>query len=171
MAVDLNSYGGLEIDIGCDGQILDSSIASVETRINQSATAIEYGRAVVEAANDGCAMLATGTGVKICGISVKNVQHAKDPSGNGTNYPQYDPVDVMKIGPMCITALENADDGDAVIAVVAQNGRLGSVKNGAADGTTRILVPNTYWKGAQTAGSKGKIQAFGAQTIKTTYGA
>lgn len=170
MSVNLSSYGGLEFDLGYDGQILDSSLASVETRINQSATAVEYGRAVVLAASDGCEMLASGSGVKICGIAVKNVQHARDAAGNGANFPQYDPVDVLKIGPMCATALEAADDGDAVVAVTAQNGRLGSIKGGAANGTTRILVPNTYWKGAQTAGVKGKLQMYGGQAIKTTYG-
>lgn len=156
----LSTYGGRLLDMGFAGQVADEQNTEIESKKLTGATAMDFGIAVVrDGANPGGIKVQSADADKIIGISVRHPIRPADVSGNVV-YNQNDMVPVMRRGNIYATALENVTDGDAVIAVVAQGGKLGSVTGGAA-GAGRITVPNAVWEGATTAGQIGRIRISG----------
>jgi len=167
LAVDLSTIGGDQFEKGFPGQVADFTDAVIHSRINEGATAIPFGRAVAKGASDGCIIM-SAQAYSVAGISVKNVIHPRS-TGGVVAYNQYDSVGLLTHGAIYVLAAENARDGDAVIAIVAGGGTLGSSQGGVADESDRITVPGAYWRGAVTAGSIGKIVLRGSgATIRTT---
>lgn len=156
---DLSSYGGRLRDLGYAGQIVDTNPTTIETLINDQATAIDFGVAVARsAANDTCKAPAAD-GDKIVGISVRHAIRPADSSNNVT-YAQKDAVPVLRDGFVYAVAYENAARGDGVISVTAQNGKLGSTTGGAA-GLGRVAVPGATWETTTTAGQIGIVRIAG----------
>jgi hypothetical protein len=156
---DLSSYGGRLRDLGYAGQIVDTSPATVETLINDQATAIDFGVAVARSAADNTCKAPAADGDKIVGISARHAIRPADTSNNVT-YAQKDAVPVLRTGFVYAVAYENATRGDGVISVTAQSGKLGSTTGGAA-GAGRVAVPNALWETTTTAGSIGIVRISG----------
>lgn len=156
---DLSTYGGRLRDLGYAGQIVDTNPVTIETLINDQATAIDFGVAVARSAADNTCKAPTADGDKIVGISARHAIRPAD-SSNNVNYAQKDAVPVLRNGFVYVTAYENATRGDGVISVTAQNGKLGSTTGGAA-GVGRVAVPNALWETTTAAGSIGIVRIAG----------
>ena len=156
---DLSTYGGRLRDLGYAGQIVDTNPATIESKINEAATAIDFGVAVARGAADDTCKAPTADGDKLIGISVRHAIRPADSSNNVT-YAQKDAVPVLRDGFVYATAYENATRGDGVISVTAQNGKLGSTTGGAA-GAGRVAVPGATWETTTTAGSIGIVRIAG----------
>lgn len=153
---DLSSYGGRLRDLGYAGEIVDFNPAAIESKINDQATAIDFGVAVARSAADDTCKAPTADGDKIIGISARHAIRPAD-SSNNVNYAQKDAVPILKEGYIYAVAYENATRGDGVISVTAQNGKLGSTTGGAA-GAGRVVVPNALWETTTTAGNIGVVR-------------
>lgn len=156
---DLSTYGGRLRDLGYAGQIVDTNPATIESKINDQATAIDFGVAVARSAADDTCKAPAADGDKIIGISVRHAIRPADSSGNVT-YAQKDSVPILRSGYVFATAYENATRGDGVISVTAQNGKLGSTTGGAA-GVGRVAVPGATWETTTSAGQIGIIRKDG----------
>lgn len=156
---DLSTYGGRLRDLGYAGQIVDTNPVTIETLINDQATAIDFGVAVARSAADNTCKAPAADGDLIVGISVRHAIRPAD-SSNNVNYAQKDAVPVLRDGFVYATAYENATRGDGVISVTAQSGKLGSVTGGAA-GAGRVAVPGAKWETTTTAGQIGIIRIAG----------
>jgi hypothetical protein len=159
---DLSTYGGRLRDLGYAGQIVDTNPATIESKTNEAATAIDFGVAVARsAANDTCKAPAAD-GDKIVGISVRHAIRPADASNN-VNYAQKDAVPVLRDGYVYAVAYENATRGDTAISVTAQNGKIGSTTGGAAGGGRIALdgtsgKPKVTWETTTTAGQIGILR-------------
>lgn len=156
---DLSTYGGRLRDLGYAGQIVDTNPATIESKINDQALAIDFGVAVARSAADNTCKAPTDDGDKIIGITVRHAIRPADSSGNVT-YAQKDAVPILRSGYVYATAYENATRGDGVISVTAQNGKLGSTTGGAA-GVGRVAVPGATWETTTSAGQIGIIRKDG----------
>jgi len=156
---DLSTYGGRLRDLGYAGQIVDTNPATIESKTNEAATAIDFGAAVARGAADDTCKAPAADGDKIIGISARHAIRPADSSGNVT-YAQKDSVPILRSGYVYATAYENATRGDGVISVTAQSGKLGSTTGGAA-GAGRVAVPNAIWETTTTAGQIGIVRISG----------
>lgn len=162
MTVDLNSPGGLQLDIGLEGQIADGSHGTTRSRTNSGSSAIPFGRAAAFGATSGTCKLVDSNSDRVCGITVMRPLHPLIASS--VAYNQYDDVPLLNEGTICAKAYEAATDGDEVVALVSQNsdsetvpgGSFGSAANGAV-GTGRLQVPNAVWVGSVAKNAIGKI--------------
>jgi hypothetical protein len=159
---DLSSYGGRLRDLGYAGQIVDTNPATIESKINEAATAIDFGVAVARGASDDTCKAPTADGDKLIGISCRHAIRPADSSNNVT-YGQRDSVPIVRNGYVYATAYENATRGDTAISVTAQNGKIGSTTGGAA-GAGRIALdgtsgkPKVTWETTTTAGNIGILR-------------
>ena len=64
---------------------------------------------------------------------------------------------LARFGRILVTALENATEGDQVLFITAQGGKLGSTTGGAA-GAGRVAVPGARWAETVVAGAVGVIE-------------
>lgn len=154
----LNNPGGLLLDRGYAGMWVDTNPHASITRTNEGAPVIDFGFAVARGADSTKCKRVTINGDTICGISIRNASMSPyNPTTGEVAYDQNKTVAIGKMGRMLVTALENAAEGDTVIAVVASGGALGSTTGGAA-GAGRIAVTGAKWAEAVTAGSVGVIE-------------
>lgn len=156
---DLSTYGGRLRDLGYAGQIVDTNPATIESKTNEAATAIDFGVAVARGAADDTCKAPAADGDKIIGISARHAIRPADSSGNVT-YAQRDSVPIVRQGYVYAVAYENATRGDGVISVTAQSGKLGSTTGGAA-GAGRVAVPAATWETTTTAGQIGIVRIAG----------
>lgn len=156
---DLSSYGGRLRDLGYAGQIVDTNPATIESKTNEAATAIDFGVAVARGAADDTCKAPAADGDKIIGISARHAIRPADSSNNVT-YAQRDSVPVVRQGYVYAVAYENATRGDGVISVTAQNGKLGSTTGGAA-GAGRVAVTGALWETTTAAGQIGIVRIVG----------
>lgn len=127
---DLSTYGGRLRDLGYAGEIVDTNPATIESKTNDQATAIDFGVAVARSAADNTCKAPSAVTDKIIGISVR---HAIRPAAaDGTvNYAQKDSVPIIRDGYVYAVAAENVTRGDTVVALTASAGTLGSTANTA----------------------------------------
>lgn len=145
---DLSTYGGRLRDLGYAGQIVDTNPATIESKTNDQATAIDFGVAVARsAANDTC-KAPSAVSDKIIGISVRHAIRPADSSNNVT-YAQRDSVPILRDGYAYATAAENVTRGDTAVALTASSGTLGSVANTAV-GTAAAPVAAGTGNGVMT---------------------
>lgn len=155
----LATVGGVEFTAGYAGQLADSGPHIIETRVNEAATAIDFGVAVTRGVAVGfspgnCKVLNTNGQIPV-GITVRNAasQIASTDGLNTVNYPRYDDVPVLKEGTIWALPFEDVVEGDGVVAIPAQNGKLGGTTAGAANGTSRMAVDGAVWLETKTAAS------------------
>lgn len=153
----LNSPGGRILDRGYAGNWADTSINLTVTRTNEGTAAIDFGVAVARGADSTKCKKVAANGDSICGFSVRHAVMPYNTTTGEVAYEQNKTVPVARFGRLLVTALENAVEGDAVIAVVASGGALGSTTGGAA-GTGRIAVAGAKWAETVTAGNVGVIE-------------
>lgn len=161
----LATVGGQEFPVGYPGQLafLPGGQPEIETRMNENATAIDFGAGVcrgtaVAPGTIGNTRPAFNPGVVI-GFAVRALSEANTAVSAGTvNYPQYSPVPILKDGLMWVTAAaEGATEGDAAVIVVATPSTVGSATGGAANGTTR-LATSAVWQQTVAGGAVGLIR-------------
>ena len=166
----LATVGGSEFSVGCPGLLAsDPANAKIESRLNESATAQDYGDlvcrgvAVAPGVMGNCKPPVSG-GVGI-GIAVRALSEANTTTAAGTtavvNYAQNKTVPILKDGDIWCIAAEAVTEGDDCLGIVGTTG-IGSVQAGAANGTTRLALPGAKWQ--QTVGSG----AVGLVRVKTT---
>lgn len=159
---DLSSYGGRLRDLGYAGQIADTNVTVIDSKINEAATAIDFGVAVARGAADDTCKAPTADADKLFGISARHAIRPAD-SSNNVNYAQRDSVPVVRSGFVYAVAYENATRGDTAISVTAQNGKIGSTTGGSA-GAGRIALdgtsgkPKVVWETTTTAGQIGLLR-------------
>jgi hypothetical protein len=165
----LTTVGGQTPETGYAGQIAEGSTPTIDTRSNDNATAVDFGRAVAAGSSAWtCKPFATYAD-KIVGISVRGPSGAASTDGNNTvNYPQYAEVPVMSSGRICVPAAENVTAEDDVIAITSGSGTLGGTTGGVANGTTRKTVKGAKWKTTTASGSVGVIALSGVGLIDLT---
>lgn len=159
MKPDLSSYGGRLLDLGFAGQVADLQPSEIVSKVNDGAAAIDFGIAVVRGASDDTVKVQAADIDKIIGISVRYPIRPADATGD-TKYAQRDALPVMRKGNIMVLALENTNDGDVAVAVVAQGGKIGSVTGGAV-GAGRIAIPGAVWETTTTAGQIGIVRING----------
>ena len=164
MSVNLASPGGAEFERAYEGQILDLANAIIGSRVNESATPIEYGRAIAQGANGGCKPVDNANNI-ICGISCANpITGPADYGTHAVNFKQYQDVPIAEIASVAVKPVENWNDGDALYAIVSQGGKLGTARGGGAS-SDRLLVPGVRMKGAGLANTIGEARVLGGQGI------
>lgn len=155
---DLTTYGGALRDLGYAGQVTHEwGMADIDSKINEGATAIDFGIAVARGttADDTCKAISADAD-KIIGVSVRAPMRQADASGNVT-YAQRDSVPVLKQGFIYAIPFENVTRGDAVLSITTRVGRLGGTTGGAA-GAGRVAVPGGTWETTTPAGTIGKLR-------------
>lgn len=153
----LNNPGGRTLSRGYAGNWADTSTHIAVTRKNINAAVIDYGIAVARGVGaDECRVI-TADADKIAGISVRHVTAPYNPTTGEVGYRQFDTVPLARFGRLLVTAYENATEGDQVISVTAQGGKLSSTTAGAA-GAGRVVVPGVRWAETVAAGSQGYIE-------------
>lgn len=159
----LATVGGTQFSPYYQGAIL-SDDAEVEDRINENATAIDFGAPV-------CRGTATTPGVigncrpafsggVVIGLAARQASEANTATVAGVtpvvNYAQNKTVPVLQDGYIACLAAENVTEGTTCIAIVSGNG-LGSTTGGAADGTTRLAMTFATWAETVTSGNVGRV--------------
>lgn len=159
---DLSTYGGRLRDLGYAGQIVDTNPATIETLINDQATAIDFGVFVARSAADNTCKAPAADVDLLIGLSARHAIRPAD-AGNNVTYAQKDAVPVVRDGFIYAVALENATRGDVAISVTAQGGKVGSTTGGAA-GAGRIAAdgtggkPKATWETTTAAGAIGILR-------------
>jgi hypothetical protein len=155
--------------VGFPGHIADSTPAVIDTKQNESATAIDYGIVVVQGASGGTVKPMTADADVVVGISIADpTMMNADPATNVANFARYRELGVMKIGRVFAVAAEDVRDGDQVIIVTAgaavNTTCFASSKGGVAT-TGRVAYKGAKWRcqpGASslviTAGTVGIIE-------------
>lgn len=156
---DLATYGGKLRDVGYAGEVVNMHDYVIESKTNESATAIDYGIAVARGAADDTCKPPAADGDKLIGISVRHAIRPADSSNNVT-YARYDSVPIMREGYIYAIPFENVTRDDQVLSITAQGGKLGGVTGGAA-GAGRVVLPNAKWETTTVAGSVGIVRISG----------
>lgn len=152
-AVDLSSYGGALLDAGYAGQIVDLNEASIVSRSNENATAIDFGGVVVRGAADRTCKPISNIGDKVLGFAVRHPVMASSSLPGATPsvaYAQYDSVPILEIGRIYVTAGANVTAGNAVYSTAA--GVLTDASSGNA------AIPGAVWDTTTTSGSLGIVR-------------
>ncbi len=161
----LATVGSSEFSVGYPGQLamLPAGQPQIETRVNESATALAPGCAVARGVAvapgtiGNCKPIASGA--VVIGLAVRSLADANTTVSAGTiEYARYSAVPILKDGYMWAVAAEAITEGDTGIAVVATPTTIGGSTGGAADGTTRLTIPNSVWQQTVSSGAVGLIK-------------
>jgi hypothetical protein len=156
----LNNPGGFVKERGYPGQISDLNVNYTMSRISETASSpgIDYGVVVARSATSDKNVKAwSADGDKPLGFSIRYAMRPYDPSSNQVSYALNETVAVAKMGSMFVTAVEATIEGDQVLALTAQAGRLGSITGGAA-AAGRVVIPGARWAETSAAGSLSRIE-------------
>lgn len=153
----LNNPGGRTLARGYAGNWADTSTHIAVTRKNENAAVIDYGIAVARGASGDTCKVITADGDKVAGFSVRHVTAPYNPATGEVAYRQYDTVPVARLGRLLVLATEAATEGDQVLSLTAQGGKLGSTTGGAA-GAGRVAVTGARWAETVDAGALGVIE-------------
>lgn len=142
----LSTYGGLLRDPGYAGMLVDQNPYFAESLINDQALAISFGNAVARSAADNTCKAPTLDTDPIIGIALRHAILPTLGTGDGgtnlVNFPQYQPVPVLRNGMIYALPAENVSKGDKVISLTAQNGALGSAANNSLDTAVAAVAGN-----------------------------
>jgi hypothetical protein len=175
----LATAGGPLLALGYPGQPADEQECSIMTRINESVTGgtsiatpgmLDFGIAVARGNPGMCKRIAAEADLPI-GITVRDASLRPD-GLNNVGYAPTDAVGIMYLGDIYVTAYETVTDGDAVLAIVSQGGKLGGITTGAAS-ADRLVIPGAQWVAnlGQTtiaAGTIAKVRLTGTSNPRTT---
>lgn len=173
---DLSTSGGTIQGLGYPGGVADGTPAIIDTKINESATAIDFGipvvRGVATAKQPGnCKPMAADTD-DIIGISVRNAsQVAANPADNIVNYPRYENVPVGRIGRFYVIAAEASREGDQVLiltAGAAVNSTCFGGSLGGVAGSGRVAFKGAKWRTTTAAAAIGIIELIDQNLGRTT---
>lgn len=146
-AVDLSTYGGVLLDLGYDGQIVDINEAIIATRANENSTAIDFGGAVARGASGStCKPLASVSDL-FAGIAVRHpigVSLTAPGVTPSVKYNQYEAVPILELGRIYKAAGANVTQGKGVTLKLS-------------DGTFAddTVAPGTAASAAKSGGNTG----------------
>lgn len=173
MAIDLATVGGVLQSLGLPGAQADSRPQVVDTCINESATAIDFGVAVARGTGvsspPGACKPVSADSDEIIGVSCRSTTQVANSSGV-QNYPQYSGVPVCKSGSRWVTAAEDVREGDEVLVLTgaaATAPNLASSKGGVI-GTGRVALKGWRWATTTSANAIGKIEGTDTHTGRQT---
>lgn len=174
MTVDLATLGGRQFDLGLPGQdadqgpqVNDSFVNTATTNGIDSAGMIDFGVAVAKGTTDNsCKPVDSNSDVCI-GISTRWPIVPGTPPTPVVGWRSGRACSVKRIGSLFAIPYENVTRDDAVIAIVAQGGKLGGLTGGAI-GTGRLLVTGARWATTTTAGQVGRIEVIGREVTNTS---
>jgi hypothetical protein len=157
MSIDLGTPGGLLHDPGYPGMIADMNIPTIESKTNEGATAIDFGRIVARGttADDTCKAPAADAD-QLIGIAVRYPIRPANAS-DIVLYNQFDTVPILKQGYIWVLAAEAVTRGDAVLSLTAGGGTIGGTTGGAA-GAGRVALPNAKWETTTASGALGMVR-------------
>lgn len=154
----LNNPGTRLLDRGYPGMWVDTNAHISISRINEGVTSIDFGFAVARGADSTKCKKVAANGDTIVGFAIRNPAIATyNPTTQDVTYEPNKVVAIAKMGRMLVTALENATEGDAVLAIVASGGALGSTTGGAA-AAGRTAIAGAKWAETTAAGALGVIE-------------
>lgn len=177
-AATLATAGGTQFTAGNAGQIANQEPHQKHTRVNQSATAIDFGVAVGRSTTvaGGCQPWATDADYFV-GISIRNPHAPAASDGFTVNFPQYSLVPLLTDGDIFVQAAEAVREGDQVLIITAGGtgsgnatpGAFGGSEGGVA-GSGRIVIPgmNAIWLDTVVAGGIGRIRIKTTGTARNT---
>lgn len=168
MAITLATYGGLTQAVGFPGQLAEAGPHTIRSFINESATAIDFGRAVCRgtATAAGATDLCKPVGVDgdiIIGISIRDAALLTANSSGEVTYAQRMAVPVMESGVVFVTAAEAVAEGTGALSLTAGVGTIGGVSNGAA-GAGRVVIPGAIWLDTTASGAIGRVRIKNSTT-------
>jgi hypothetical protein len=151
-------------DLGYPGSLADGSPHVIDTGINESATAIDFGVPVAPgtlAAN--VKPIANDTDAALCcGIAMRDpTMMDASPSTNVASYARHKELAVLRRGRIFALAAENVTDGDQVLIITgssaaqAQGTCFGSSHGaGGAAGSGRVALLGAIWRAHPVSASK-----------------
>jgi hypothetical protein len=149
---------------GYPGSRADASLAVIDTWMNESATAIDFGVPVCPGTLAGAVKpIATDADADLAiGIAMRDPTVIDaTPSTNVLNYPRYKELAVMRIGRVYAIAAENVQAGDQVLIITgssaaqAQATAFGSSHGaGGVAGTGRRAFKGAVWRQRPHSSSK-----------------
>lgn len=151
--VDLSTYGGALLEQGYEGQVVDLNTASIISRSNEGATAIEYGAAVARGAGDNLIKKVDNAANKILGIALRHPIQVTVANSPDLEYAQYASVPVLEYGRVFVKAGANVARDDLVYVVIA-TGALTNTSNTNAN----PQVPGAVWETTTTSGNIGIVK-------------
>jgi hypothetical protein len=150
--------------LGYPGSLADGSPHTVDTVMNESATAIDFGVPVAPGTLAGTVKpIANDTDATLCsGIAMRDpTMMSADPSTNVANYARYRGLGLMRVGRIFALAAENVTDGDQVLIITgssaaqAQGTCFGSSHGaGGAAGEGRIALKGAIWRAHPVGASR-----------------
>ena len=174
MSINLATVGGAQFPALLEGQVATGVVDIHLSRVCSAAAGIAFGKPVAQDGAGGC-QIADSTHLQLLGISCMDRTRTRNSSGN-VKYTQYAQVDILETGEIGIIATEDYHDGDQVIALFNTTFTgFGSSAGGAANGSTRLAVPNAYYTSSDAtqpvvvgSGALAVARLQGTRSIKTT---
>lgn len=133
-------------DIGYEGQIADTSVRDIFSRMAEAD--IEFGRALKKGTATGSCLTASASGDTIVGVSVRTQAVENDLTTGEAKYKNKDAVSVMTMGRIYAAPITAVDDGDDVYFVHAT----GKFSNAAGSSSTAgTKIEGWKWRSKATA--------------------
>lgn len=164
----LGTTGGALLSAGIAGQVADLEVAQIISRINLSATVIDFGVGVFWAIGDDpeqCRPQHAQTDL-FQGLSVRlpTMQSSSDSDTLSTvNYAQYKSVPILIDGTVFVLAAETVKPQQQAYGIQGGGagnsaaGALGSIEGGATS-STRLALAGTKWLDGPTSGNVGRVR-------------
>jgi hypothetical protein len=178
-APSLDTYGGAEFAAGLPGNLYGAITPIIRSRRNEGAIPatpnttndpIDFGIAIARGTvSDACRVVDSNSDVVI-GISLREaiIGPASTDGNNTINFARNANVPFLGgPGGVRVVPCEDVRDGDQVVAVVAQGGRLAGTKGGVI-GVGRLEVKGYIWDGACASGVLGKVRYTAGEVATLT---
>ena len=145
----------LHPDAGFEGQLVDEELHNIATKTAN--VVLGNGIAVVRGTGDDGATLATATGGKFVGITLRTLAGVAD-SQNIQNYGIGESANIIDFGKVYAICEDGCIAGGAVnFRYVAGTGKLGGFTSTAVASETDV-IPNATWETTATAGQIAVIK-------------
>lgn len=140
----LSTYGGLLHDPGYEGGLVDMNVYVSESKVNDQALAIQFGKAVARSVQDQTCKAPLTDNDILFGFALRFPIHPATYQTELVQYVTTNSVPVLRNGYMYAIPVENVRPGDLVVSITAQNGFLGSADNNAGGVPTRATGTITF---------------------------
>lgn len=158
MRPDLSTYGGLLLDEGYAGQVIDLNTHSIFNYRNEGGADIDFGIFVARAAGAGAdvCLAPAAANDTLLGVSVRHSTGVADMSGN-VAYRSNQMVPTLEIGRIRVACENGCSPGDPVFVRYAGAGVKGTARSAEIAGET-IAAPFATWESTTAAGGLGVIR-------------
>lgn len=160
----LSTYGGTTLAPGYAGGIAEAGPDDIVTRMNESATALDFGQICVAGVAVGAGTVQnckpqTADGDVIEGVTMREAGGltASTDGNNTVNYARYQAVPVMKKGCIWVAPCEDVVAKTAALVVTAGTGSKIASTTGGAAGAGRVAFAGV-WETTTLSGVLGKLR-------------